>query len=176
MDSAKGQSAVMKPVLVGALAVGAFIAAIVYLKHDSAPKESPTTTVQSAPSHEAARAEPAASAAPAASGPGKTDPKEVPPPDPRLAALAVSPDNGLIEFVRAPDGKVISEIDKDPSSPSFKKPLREYMYSGDRVIGLTAYHYLPDHIEISRTAVSYKPDGSVDRFAESTSFESAKKK
>jgi len=175
MDSATRQNSVMKPMVIGALAVGAFIAAVVYLKHDSAAEQAPATTMRSAPSHDPTRAEPVTPAA-APSEPGRADSKPAPPPDPRLAALAVSPDNGLIEFVRATDGKVISEIDKDPSSPSFKKPLREYLYSGDRVVGLTAYRYLPDHIEISRTAVSYKPDGTVDQFAESTSFDSAKKK
>ncbi len=97
-------------------------------------------------------------------------------PDPRLAALAVSPDNGLIEFIHGSDGKVISEIDKDPSSPGFRKPTREYTYSGDQVIALTSYRYLPDHVEISRTSVSYKPDGSIDRYAESTSYPSQPKK
>ncbi len=89
-------------------------------------------------------------------------------PDPRLDALKVSQDNGLIEFVRTPDGKVIAELDKDASSPSFRKPLREYLYAGDAVVGLTSYRYLSDHVEINRTVVSYKPDGSVDRFMEST--------
>jgi hypothetical protein len=98
------------------------------------------------------------------------------PPDPRLAALMVSPDNGLIEFVHGTDGKVITEIDKDPGSVGFRKPMREYMYSGDKVIGLTAYRYLPEHVEITRTSVSYKPDGSVDRYSESTSYDSGQKK
>jgi hypothetical protein len=112
-------------------------------------------------------------AAPSASGVSSNSYSE--PSDPRLAVLAVSPDNGLIQFVRAPDGKVITEIDKDPSSPSVGRPLREYLYAGDKVVGLTAYRYLGDHIEINRTMVSYKPDGSVDRFAQSTSIDSARK-
>ena len=88
-------------------------------------------------------------------------------PDPRLAALEVSADNGLIEFVRGPDDKVIAEIEKDPGSLGFQKPLREYLYSNGRVVGLTSYRYFPDHVEVSRTAVSYKPDGSIDKYSES---------
>ena len=91
--------------------------------------------------------------------------------DPRLAILAVSPDNGLIEFVKAPDGKVIQEIDKDPNSPSFRKPLREYSYSGDQVVALTAYKYLGGQVQIIRTMVSYKPDGSVGQIKETTTYD-----
>lgn len=68
------------------------------------------------------------------------------------------------------NGKVIAEIDKDPASISFKKPLREYTYAGDRVIGLTTYRYLPDQVEIGRTRVSYKPDGSVDDLVQATTY------
>ena len=95
--------------------------------------------------------------------------------DPRLRALMVSPDNGLIEFVAGPDGKVLKELDKDPNSPGYRKPLREYIYSGDRVVGLTAYKYLGDQVQVVRTAVSYKPDGSVDQYRESTSYDYGKK-
>lgn len=98
------------------------------------------------------------------------------PSDPRLAALMVSQDNGNLEFVVGPDGKVVKEIDKNPSSPNFKKPLREYTYSGDSVIGLTAYQYLADYIQITETRVSYKPDGSVDQYRESTNYVYPKRK
>jgi hypothetical protein len=91
--------------------------------------------------------------------------------DRRLAALQVSPDNGFIEFVVGADGKVIKEIDKNPSSLGFRKPSREYTYVGERVTGLTAYQYFGDHVQITRTAVSYKPDGSVDQYVESTSYD-----
>jgi hypothetical protein len=86
----------------------------------------------------------------------------------------VSRDNGLIEFVTA-NGKVIKEIDKDPNSPSFGKPLREYSYSADQVVGLTAYRYLGDQVQIVKTWVSYKPDGGVDEYRESTSYDYGKK-
>ena len=83
----------------------------------------------------------------------------------------VTPDNGQIEFVKGGDGRVIQEIDKDPNSLGFRKPLREYTYSGDKVVGLTSYRYLPEQVEITRIAVSYKPDGSIDQYRDSMSYE-----
>lgn len=165
-----------KPIILGALAVGAFVAAIIYFKHDSA--NPPASTIQAA-SDGSARTEPAADGARSRNSGGKPSgtahaaPSQVAP-DPRLAALGVSPDNDLIQFVRGADDRVIAEIDKDPSSPSFQKPLREYMYSDGRVVGATSYRYFPDRVEVSRTAVSYKPDGSVDKFSESTSYVDAR--
>jgi hypothetical protein len=88
--------------------------------------------------------------------------------DPRLAALMVSPDNGLIEYVVGPEGKVIREIDKDPNSPGFRKTLREYTYAGDRVVALTSYRHENGQVRSTRTIVTYKADGSIDRFLEST--------
>jgi hypothetical protein len=96
------------------------------------------------------------------------------PADPRLDALQVSADNGLIEFMAGPDGRVIMELDKDPNSIGFRKPLREYTYSGDRVVGLVAYQYFSDHVQVTRTAVSYKPDGSVDEYRQTTEHDFAK--
>lgn len=90
------------------------------------------------------------------------------PSDPPLAALAVSTDNGFIEFIRGSDGRVIQEIDQNPSSLGFKKPTREYTYSGDKVVGLTVYEYLGDHVQVTRTSVAYKLDGSIDQYREST--------
>lgn len=98
------------------------------------------------------------------------------PSDPRLAVLAVSPPNDLIEFISGPDGQVIKEIDKDPASAGFNKPSREYIYSHGKVIGLTAYRYLGDQVEITQTAVSYKPDGSVDALVEKTAYRDEKPK
>lgn len=95
-------------------------------------------------------------------------------PDPRLAALMVSPDNGLVELVPGPDGRVIKEIDKDPNSPGFSKPLREYTYAGDRIVGVSSYRYLGQQTEIVTARVSYKPDGTVDRVEQSSHFEPAR--
>ena len=91
--------------------------------------------------------------------------------DPRLAALMVSPDNAMIDFVVGSNGKVIKEIDKDPSSPGFGRPLREYSYAGEQVAALTVYRYLGNQVQVTRTMVSYRPDGTVDQYRESTSYE-----
>lgn len=160
-------------ILVGALVLVAVVAGAIYFTNDST--EQPTAT-SSAPNKNTG-----AGPTPGATAPGNemsqdgttTDrPNARPlPPDPRLAALQVSPDNGLIKFVTAPDGKVIAEIDQDPASLGFGKPTREYTYMGGKVVGLTAYRYMSDHVEISQTVVAYKPDGSVDDLRESTRYE-----
>lgn len=91
--------------------------------------------------------------------------------DPRLAALQVSPDNDLIKFVVGDNGKVIAEIDQDPASLGFGKATRQYIYMGDKVVALTAYRYMSDHVEITRTLVAYQPAGSVAEIKASTSYE-----
>jgi hypothetical protein len=169
---------VRNPVILGALFVGAFIAAVLYLKPD--PASPPASTAATA-GNEQARADPAkpakvsprsrtSNAMPSAARPAGSNQA---PPDPRLAALEVSPEDDLTEFVRGPDDRVIAEIDKDPNSLGFQKPRREYTYANRRVVGLTSYRYYPDYVEISRTVVSYKPDGSVDAISESTRHEPA---
>lgn len=160
----------MKATIVGAIVVAVIVTGIAYFLRDSG--EPTGETVESTPTSASEQAavrrtststgtvsQPARAASAAALA------------DPRLAALEVSPDNGFIEFVVGADGKVIQENDKDPSSPTFRRPLREYMYSGNDVIGLTSYHYEGDQVQITRTAVSYKPDGSIDQYRESTSYE-----
>lgn len=163
--------------IVGAIALGAIIAGAMYL--NSADQSAGTASPTADERHVVGSArqdvhQPASSTDDTTSRTHSEQPRQRDAPslpaDPRLAALAVSPDNGLIEFVTAADGKVIAEIDKDPGSASFKKPLREYIYSGGRVVGLTDYRYLPDQIEITTTAVSYKPDGSVDHYSQSTRY------
>jgi hypothetical protein len=169
-----------KPIVIGALAVAAFVVAVIYLRKDAAG--SSTSTTPSAQSERSAST--AASSTPtptptSAGAPAAAITHAQPSlasSDPSLASLSVSPDNGLIEFVRTPDGKVIAEIDKDPNSPGFQKRSREYFYSGEQVMGVTAYRYFADHVEVSRTRVSYKPDGSVDRLDQSTSIESTLEK
>ena len=91
--------------------------------------------------------------------------------DPRLAALMVSPQDALIDFYVDPDGRVIREIDNDPASQGYRKPLRDYTYAGDKVIRLVAYHYLGSQVQVVTADVTYKPDGSVDQFNESTRYQ-----
>lgn len=166
-----------KSIVIGGIALGVVIASALYVGHESTPEPaSPTAAARdqreaAAPTLPDARTSNGTSDVPSPS----SDHRSVPA-DPRLAALAVSPPNDLIEFVVGDNGKVIAELDKDPASISFKKPLREYTYVGDRVIGLTAYRYLPDQVEVSRTRVSYKPDGSVDDFLEDTTYNNVKSK
>lgn len=161
-------------IIVGALVLTAVVAGAVYLTNDSTEQPAATTS-PAANEHTGAGPTPDATApgnemSRDGAAPGRPNARPLPP-DPRLAALQVSPDNGLIKFVTAPDGKVIAEIDQDPASLGFGKPTREYTYMGGKVVGLTAYRYMSDHVEISRTMVSYKQDGSVDELRESTSYE-----
>jgi hypothetical protein len=157
-------------IITGLMIVVALAAAIViYLPEDSSnQRQAPTQPVANAERN--AKSVTAVAGTPRNSAShGDTASKPLPT-DPRLAALTVSPDDGYIEFVVGTDGKVIKEIDKNPSSLGFRKPLREYMYAGERVIGLSAYQYFADSIQITETKVSYKPDGSVDQYRESMSY------
>jgi len=161
-----------KEIIVGAVAVAAVFAGVLYYAKDAGDESSATAS----PDEQTSVPEP------------KTVANELPTPvaragtparpatsDPRLAALMVSPASALIEFVPDADGRVIKEIDKDPNSPGYKKPLREYMYAGDKVVGLTSYKYLGDQVQVLKVAVTYKPDGSVDKYIESTSYDFGKK-
>jgi hypothetical protein len=162
-----------KGFIAGAVAVAAVFAGVVYFAGRS---DAPESTVANAAKSAVKEKTPAT--ANAAQGPqvtSRADASGRPAPvDPRLAALMVSPDNGVIEFVKGGDGRVIREIDQDPNSLGYKKPLREYVYSGDKIVGLTTYRYHADQVEVVRTAVSYKPDGSVDQYREETSFQPKK--
>ena len=165
-----------KTAVVGVLAIAAAIAGIVHFKSDST--DPPVATTQSATDGNAGPASPAGPAAHNTSSPRdaasaaasrRTDSTALPP-DPRLAALQVSPDNGLIKFVVADNGKVIAEIDQDPASPGFGKPSREYIYMGGKVVTLTAYRYTSEHVEITQTLVAYQPDGSIAEMKETISY------
>jgi len=90
--------------------------------------------------------------------------------DPRLAALMVSPDNGLIEYLADPEGRVIREVDNDPNSIGYRKPLREYSYAGDKVIRLVKYLYTGNEVQTVTADVIYKADGSIDQYRESTGY------
>ena len=163
---------VKKAIIIGVLAVAVF-AGVLYFASDSGDQ----VPAAAQPEDESVRPEPAkpVAAAPVPASRSGT-PSRPATSDPRLAALMVSPDNALIEFVPDDNGKVIKEIDNDPNSAGYRKPLREYMYAGDRVVGLVSYKYLGDQVQIVKAAVSYKPDGSVDQYRESTSYEHGNKR
>jgi hypothetical protein len=160
-----------RELIIGGVAVAAVFLGVVYF---AGRPETPASNQMTPTVREKAPA-PAAAKAVAPQSTSRADASARPAPaDPRLAALMVSPDNGTIEFVKGPDGRVIQEIDQDPNSLGYKRPLRQYVYAGDRVVGLTTFRYHADQVEIIRTAVSYKPDGSIDRYQEATSYEPRK--
>jgi hypothetical protein len=167
---------VSKAIVVGAIALGALAAALIYFGGESAQNAGTIRESTSDASTASLTERPERGAQPSThtAAVRESAPTERSVPiDPRVAALSVSPDNGLIEFVAAPDGTVIKEIDKDPNSLGFRKPSREYTYSEGRVIGMIEYKHLGTQVQISKTAVSYKADGSVDQYLESTTYESA---
>lgn len=92
------------------------------------------------------------------------------PTDPRLAALLGVPGDALVEYKGGPDGRVILEIDNDPNSKAYRKPLREYGYVGGNLATVTVYKYLGTQVQVIRAVASYKPDGSVDEYRETTDY------
>lgn len=162
-----------RKLIFGAIAVAAVFAGVIYFASDEA--EEPAAAAASNAEKNAAEAKPAAEEQQPTSVSRAGTPARPVAPDPRLAALMVSPANALIEFVPDSSGRVIKEIDKDPNSPGYKKPLREYMYAGDKIVGLTSYRYLGDQVQVVKVALTYKPDGSVDKYLESTSYDFGKK-
>lgn len=149
------------------IAVVAVFAAVLWFFRE-APGPSP------APAEPAEKAEVRPGVPPAATEPPHLSPKPAPArpaaADPRLAALMVSPKDALIEFLPDREGRVIKEIDNDPNSAGYRKPLREYTYLGDKVIRLVAYHYLGSQVQVITADVRYKPDGSIDQYRESTDY------
>jgi hypothetical protein len=166
---------VNKPLVLGAIAVVAVFAGVVYFAGREEGEVPADASSGSAGEPPGTVAEDALAAASGAAAPAASAPKKAVPADPRLAALAVSPDNGLIEFVTGADGKVIKELDKDPTSPGFRKTLREYTYRGDQVVGVVSHKYLGDQVQTTRTTVAYKPDGSIDQYRESVSYDYGEK-
>jgi len=160
-----------KPLVAGAIAVVAVFAGVIYFARDSAD-ESPASAASS--KEQGIRSEPV-KPADAPLPPAKTTAAARPVvSDPRLQALMVTPDNGVIEFFADAEGRVIKEVDNDPNSVSYRKPLREYTYAGDKVIRLVAYRYNGDQVQIVKADVVYKPDGSIDKYNESTEYEQGK--
>jgi hypothetical protein len=160
-----------KSLVLGGIAVAAVFAGVWYF----AGREPGLTTGH--PPSSAADPRGTAAATPAAPASGPSVPASAAasaaPSDPRLQALRVSPDNGLIEFVKDADGRVIREIDQDPNSAGFGKPTREYTYFGNQVVGLTSYTHLGNQIQVSRIMVAYRPDGGIEELRETTEYEPA---
>jgi hypothetical protein len=151
--------------LIGAaLALAAIAGGMLYFAGDSTDSPAAAPAAQSASVDASARSETAPSL--------RREETRRLRPDARLAALQVSPDNDLIQFVVGENDKVIAEIDQDPASPGFGKRTREYSYSGDRIVAVTTYRYMKDQVEITRTLVAYAPDGSVEQIRETTSYAS----
>jgi hypothetical protein len=156
-----------KSIVVGAIAVVAVFAGVLYFAGDftgDSPAEAAPAKAASVPVEPA---EPVAARPPVAKSTAASRPVTS---DPRLAALMGSPDNSLIDFFADPEGRVIKEVDNDPSSPSFGRSLREYTYAGDKVIRLVVYRYLGGQVQVVTADVVYKPDGSIDQYEESTDY------
>jgi hypothetical protein len=156
-----------KPVVAGVIAAVAVFAGVLYSERQPAqnrPLDDGPTKAQGIP---APAVQPAAPTRPDYVASSKPPPRTTPA-DPRLAALMVSPDNALIEYFSDPEGRVIREVDNDPNSPGYRKPLREYSYAGNQVIRLVTYHYRGDQVQVTTTDVTYKADGNVDQFHEAT--------
>lgn len=155
----------------GGLAALAVFAGVFYIARDSA--EQPAASVEPPAQEKPAvpDAEPPAAVAQGARGSAAQRPA---PADPRLAALMVSPDNALIEFFADAEGRVIREIDNDAASPSFRKPLRDYTYAGDKVIRLVRYQYAGDQTQVVTADVVYGANGGIADYRESSRYEYAK--
>jgi hypothetical protein len=171
-DSERSWQQVKKTLIAGGIAAAAVFAGVLYFARDPAP---PSATAGK-PTPAGSSSEPAKSTTPSAPVSRTTGASRPAVSDPRLAALMVSPDNERVEFFADAQGRVIREIDNDPSSVGYRKPMREYTYAGDRVIRLVAYRHLGNQVQIVEANVVYKPDGSIDKYQESTRYEPENKR
>jgi hypothetical protein len=161
-----------KTQLAGVVAVIAVFGGVVYFASDRTPQPKDAAPP---PAVDVPAAEPAKPAVTSPLPASRSNAASRPvPADPRLAALMVSPHDDLIEFFAAPDGKVIKEVDNDPNSASYRMALREYTYAGDKVVRLVSYKHLGGQTQIIEANVTYKADGSVDQYEESTRYEPGK--
>jgi hypothetical protein len=149
----------------GGIAAVAVFAAVLWFARQT---EDPAGA--SASGAETLEAPPVAAQPKSTPGAARAEPIRPAPTDPRLASRVGTPGNALVEYVAGPDGRLMLEIDNDPNSQGYRKPLREYAYAGERLAVITAYEYLGDQVQVIRATASYKPDGSVDRFDETTEY------
>jgi hypothetical protein len=92
--------------------------------------------------------------------------------DPRLVALMNSSGETQVEWIPDADGRLIRELDSNPDSPGYRKPLRDYTYVGGKLSSVTRYRYLGgNQVEIRSARVAYRADGSVDQVQESVRVE-----
>jgi len=89
-------------------------------------------------------------------------------PDPRLAMLIASSDGAPTDFLLDADGHLIKEVDSDRHSPTYRRPLREYTYAGDKLIRVVKYVYTGKQTLITQADLAYRPDGSIDQYRETT--------
>jgi hypothetical protein len=92
-------------------------------------------------------------------------------PDPRMAALISSSDGAPADFLLDADGHLIQEVGSDRRSPSYRRPLREYTYVGDKLIQLVKYSYTGNQTQIIQADLVYSPDGSIAQYRETTRHE-----
>jgi hypothetical protein len=147
------------------IAAVAVFAGVYWFARDRAP--APAAEIPGeAPATPPADANPADAAPPSAALP----PTRPAVNDARLEALIGPPDDAMVEYRAGPDGRVIQEVDNDPNSPGYRQPLRDYSYVGGQVAAITVYKYLGDQVQVIRATASYKPDGSIDQYNETTEY------
>jgi hypothetical protein len=123
-----------------------------------------------APDADAAARRPVAAPPPPLSGPPPRPRFE----DPRLASMVESPQGSRVEWVPDPQGRLMREMDADPASPGYRKPLRDYLYNGERVTQITRYRYQDDgQVEISTARIAYAADGSLEQVQQASRREAA---
>jgi hypothetical protein len=160
---------VNKTLLAGGLGALAVFGAVIWFAREREPARAEAERPAAEIPAEAVAAPPPRER-PSSVVPAGTVPNRPVPTDPRLAALMGAPDDSRVEYIAGADGRVIQEIDNDPASQGFRKPLREYLYAGDKVAGITVYKYLGTQVQVVRAMATYKPDGSVDAYRETTEY------
>ncbi len=93
--------------------------------------------------------------------------------DRRLANLIVEKDNPMVEYVYDESGLIIKEIDKEPSSISYKKPLKLYQYKNGKVVKVEKYEYFSTETHITTIDAAFNDDGSIQDYRETTNSSAA---
>ncbi len=93
--------------------------------------------------------------------------------DRRLANLIVEKDNPMVEYVYDEGGFIIKEIDKEPSSISYKKPLKLYQYKNGKVVKIEKYEYFSTETHITTIDAAFNDDGSIQDYRETINSSAA---